>query len=432
MASTGVPRTDPHASVLVVGASAAGIATAEALRRHGHVGRLTLLDGETEDPYDRPPLSKQYLAGQIGADALVLRSTEQLAGLDAEFVLGDRAVALDVATRTVTTTSGTTRAADHVVIATGVTPRAIPGVGLDGVHVLRTRADADRLRAGLQTLQGPLLVLGNGVLGSEVAQTAASLGVDVTLAGSIRAPMSGQLGGFGSQFLAAQHEAAGVRLLGGVRAARVRGRNGRADTVEFVDGPSRAADVVVVAVGSRPTTGWLEASGLEVTDGVGCDAFGAAAPGVWAVGDVARFHHVGAGRPMRLENRTNATEMAQVVAGNVLGRRVPYTPVPYFWTDQHGTRVQVFGQMTPADRVTVVDGHPEDGRFVAVAERAGEAVGALGWGMPKQARIASMRLHPRYVPGAASAASAAPALSAAPAAPAVSAVSAAESPAPVG
>lgn len=417
---TGVPRSDPHASVLVVGASAAGVATAEALRRLGHVGRLTLLDRETGDPYDRPPLSKQYLAGQLGADALVLRSTEQLAGLDAEFVLGDRAVALDVATRTVTTTSGATRSADHVVIATGVTPRAIPGAGVDGVHVLHTRRDADRLRARLRSIRGPLLVVGNGVLGSEVAQTAAHLGVEVALAGSVREPMSGQLGGFGSRFLAAQHEAAGIRLLGEARAARVRGLNGRADTVEFADGRARQADAVVLAVGSRPTTGWLGTSGLDVTDGVDCDAFGAAAPGVWAVGDVARFHHVGAGHPLRLENRTNATEMAQVVAGNVLGRREPYTPVPYFWTDQHGTRVQVFGEMTPADRVTVVDGHPEDGRFVAVAERAGEAVGALGWGMPKQARIASMRLRPRYVPEAASAASAA------------SAAPAAESSAPVG
>lgn len=398
MPITELPRTDPHASVLIVGASAAGVATAEALRRLGHVGSLTLLDAEAEDPYDRPPLSKQYLAGQIGPEALVLRSIEQLAALDAEFVLGDDAVALDIATRTVTTTSGGTRTADHVVIATGVTPRAIPGADLDGVHVLRTRSDADRLRARLQMRRGPLLVVGNGVLGSEIAQTAALQGVDVTLAGGVREPMSGQLGGFGSRFLACQHEAASVRLVGDARAVQVRGLNGRVGTVEFAGGPSRQADAVVLAVGSRPTTAWLEASGLDLLDGVGCDEFGAAAPGVWAVGDVARFHHIGTGASMRLENRTNATEMAQVVAGNVLGARVPHTPVPYFWTDQHGTRVQVFGEMTSADRVTVVDGHPEDGRFVAVAERDGEAIGVLGWGMPKQTRVASTRLRPRYAP----------------------------------
>jgi NADPH-dependent 2,4-dienoyl-CoA reductase/sulfur reductase-like enzyme len=181
-------------SVLVVGASAAGLSTAEALRRKGYEGPLTLLDAENYLPYDRPPLSKQVLAGDWDPDRAQLRSPEALVALHAEFVLADPAVGLDVTTRTVHTASGRAVAADAVVVATGMAPRRLPGQeGLAGVHVLRTLDDATALRTELLAASR-LVVVGEGVLGAEIAATARKLGLDVTIAGPQPAPMAGQVG----------------------------------------------------------------------------------------------------------------------------------------------------------------------------------------------------------------------------------------------
>ena len=378
--------------VLVVGASAAGLATAEALRRKGFTGGLTLLGDEAHPPYDRPPLSKQVLAGAWEPERARLRGQDVLDALGATFVLGDPAVSLDLPTRGVRTASGTVLRADAVVVATGVRPRTLPDqAGLGGVHVLRTLGDAVALRTDLLAAER-LVVVGDGVLGAEVAATAHGLGLDVTLAGPQAAPLAAQLGPLASGLLADLHAERGVRLRLGAAVLGLTGRDGRVTGVRLATGDVLPADVVVVALGAIPNTDWLRDSGLLVDDGVVCDRGCRAAEGVYAVGDVARWHHEHLGASLRLENRTNAAEQAGVVADNVLGADRAYTPVPYFWTDQFDVKLQVFGVLPADAEVSVVDGEVTAGRFVALYERAGEPVGVLGWNMPKQARQLRQRL----------------------------------------
>ncbi|GAA1725442.1 FAD/NAD(P)-binding oxidoreductase [Nonomuraea bangladeshensis] len=373
--------------VLIVGASAAGLSTAEALRRLGHDGRLTLLDAEPHLPYDRPPLSKQVLAGAWEPERARLRGQAQLDALEAEFVRGERAVALDVAGRAVTTASGRVLRADAVVLATGLTPCRLPGQHvLAGVHVLRGLDDALTLRAQL-TAGTRLVVVGEGVLGGEIAATARGLGLEVTLAGLGPAVLGDPLGGFVSGLLTRTHAARGVRLRLGVAVESLEGEGGRVTGVRLATGETLPADVVVVAIGSRPATGWLDGSGLALGDGVECDSRCRAAEGVYAVGDLASFHHEVLGRRLRLENRTNATEQAQTVAANVLGADRPYTPIPYFWTDQYDVKIQAHGLPSPAAEVTVAEGDPEQHRFAALYREGGQVTAVLGWNMPKQARL---------------------------------------------
>jgi NADPH-dependent 2,4-dienoyl-CoA reductase/sulfur reductase-like enzyme len=374
-------------SVLVVGASAAGLSTAEALRRKGFEGRLTLLDAENYLPYDRPPLSKQVLAGDWDTHRAQLRSPEALVALDAEFVLADPATGLDVATRTVHTASGRAWAADAVVVATGVSPRRLPGQdALAGVHVLRTLDDAVALRTELLAASR-LVVVGEGVLGTEIAATARKLGLDVTIAGPQPAPMAGQVGPLVAGVLADLHTEQGVALRLGTGVTGLVGAHGHVTGVRLDTGAVLPADIVVVAIGAVPVTGWLTGSGLQVAGGLVCDSRCRAAEGIYAAGDVARFRHDVHGTLIRLENRTNATEQAGVVAANILGADQAYTPIPYFWTDQYDAKLQVHGVLRADADVTVVEGDVANRRFVARYERDGRVTGVLGWNMPKQTRL---------------------------------------------
>lgn len=418
-------RAQGPASVLIVGASTAGLATAEALRARGYPGRLTLLGAERHPPYDRPPLSKQILAGTWAPDRAHLRAPAALSTLDTELILGDPAVRLDAAHRTVHTANGRTLTADDIVIATGLQPRTLP-VRTDrtdsagrpdqpagqpgqsapaGLHVLRTLEDALALRADLLAAaeEGtPLVVVGDGVLAAEIAATARGMGVEVTLAGPQPAPLALQFGPLIADRLAHLHAEHGVHLRLGIGVTALlrstgsdptrpaapdpagTGAAGRMVGVELVGGEVLRAGVVVVAIGAAPVTGWLAGSGLTVADGVLCDSRCRAVDGVWAVGDVARWHHEEFGRAVRLENRTNAVEQAAAVAGNLLGDDRPYLPVPYQWTDQYDARIQVHGWAEPAADVSIVEGAGR--RFVAHYRAGGFVTGVLGWNMPKQAR----------------------------------------------
>ncbi|MFI7233024.1 NAD(P)/FAD-dependent oxidoreductase [Nonomuraea angiospora] len=372
--------------VLIVGASAGGLAVAEALRRKGHQGGLTVLGAEPHPPYDRPPLSKQVLAGTWESERAHLRAETELDKLGATFLLGDPAVRLDPEAREVSAASGRTLRAQAVVLATGLTPSRLPGQdGLAGVHVLRTLDDALALRAHL--LEGPrLVVVGEGVLGAEVAATARGLGLDVTLVGLGRAVLADQLGDPAAALLTRKHAEHGVRLRLGVAVEGLASESGRVTGVRLASGELLPADAVVVAIGSRPATGWLGDSGLTLRDGVECDSRCRAAGGVYAVGDVASWQHEGLGRRLRLENRTNAVEQAQVVAANILGEDLAYTPVPYFWTDQYDVKLQVHGLPSPEAEVSVVEGDPEQNRFVALYRLDGVVTAVLGWNMAKAAR----------------------------------------------
>ncbi|MFC5171242.1 NAD(P)/FAD-dependent oxidoreductase [Streptomyces mutomycini] len=390
--------------VLVVGAGAAGLAVVESLRRKGYRGRITLLGEEAGVPYDRPPLSKQVLAGTWDAERTHLRTRDVLDSLDAEFVFGDRALALDAATRTVHTESGAELTAEAIVLATGLHARRLPGLsGAAGVHVLRTLDDAARLRGELLEADR-VVVVGDGVLGAEIAATARLMGATVTLAGPQAAPMQAQLGHEIARLLAALHIEHGVRLRPDTLVEALDTADGRVTGVRPVDGATIPADLVVSAVGGAPATDWLAGSGLALEDGVVCDSRCRAADGIYAAGDVARFHHEALDRSLRHENRTNATEQAMLVAANILGEDRPYTPVPYFWTDQLGVKIQVYGLPAPTSTVRIVEGGTEEGRFVAqYLDGEGSAVAVLGWNMPKQARMHRRHLTDRYSPATAAA-----------------------------
>ncbi|MFD6291425.1 NAD(P)/FAD-dependent oxidoreductase [Streptomyces sp. NPDC060205] len=395
--------------VLVVGASAAGLAVTESLRRKGYGGRITLLGEEAGAPYDRPPLSKQVLAGTWEAERTQLRTRDVLHALDAELVLGERAVALDAATRTVRTGSGAELRAEAVVLATGLHARRLPGLpDAAGVHVLRTLDDAGRLRRELLRAER-VVVVGDGVLGAEIAATARLMGVDVTLTGPQAAPMQAQLGDDVARLLAALHGEHGVRLRPDSPVDGLETAGGRVTGVRTAGGEVLPADLVVTAVGGAPATDWLTDSGLALRDGVVCGSRCRAAEGVYAAGDMARFHHEGLGRSLRLENRTNATEQAVLVAANLLGEDRPYSPVPYFWTDQFGVKIQVYGLPAPGATVQIAEGAVEEGRFVArYLDGAGGPIAVLGWNMPKQARLHRRHLLDRYAPASRSAPAAAP------------------------
>lgn len=373
--------------VLVVGASAAGLTTAEALRRKGYRGPLTILGGEPHLPYDRPPLSKQVLAGAWQPERVQLRQPDVLSTLDAEFVLGDPAVRLDAAARTVHTSSGLALTAEAVVVATGLRPRTLPGQdGLAGVHVLRSLDDALALRKDLLSCSR-VVVVGDGVLGTEIAATARAMGLAVTLAGPQEAPLAYQFGPLPARLLADLHASNGVELRLGTGVTGLSSHEGRVTGVCLETGEVLPADVVVVAFGAAPATEWLAGSGLPRDNGIVCDSRCRAAEGIYAAGDVARWHHETLDALLRLENRTNATEQGIAVAGAILGDDKPYLPVPYFWTDQFDVKIHVHGTIGADAEVTVVDGAVADRRFVAAYRQGGVVTGVLGWNMPKQARL---------------------------------------------
>ncbi|MFW0787003.1 FAD-dependent oxidoreductase [Gordonia sp. CPCC 206044] len=374
-----------HTDVLVVGASAAGLATTEALRRNGFGGSITLLGAEPHLPYDRPPLSKQVLAGDWTADRTRLRAADAVEALNVDLALGEAAVALDVAGRSVRTDRRTITA-DDIVIATGAHPRRLPGQpDLPGVHVLRSVEDSLALRSALSGA-AHVVVVGDGVLGAEIAATTTSMGIDVTLVGPQDGLMRNQLGDEVSGVLTDLHAAHGVRLRLGDQVVGFVATDGRVAGVELGTGETLPADVVVVAIGAVPATDWLTDSGLSLDDGVLCDSGCRAAAGIYAAGDVARVVDETTGQTRRLENRTNATEQGIAVAAAILGVAKPYAPIPYFWSDQFATRIQVDGTIPSDAEMSLVEGDLASGRFVASYHREGVVTGVVGWNMPKQSR----------------------------------------------
>ncbi len=385
------------ASVLIVGASVGGLTVAEALRREGYAGKLTLLGAEQHLPYDRPPLSKKVLAGAVPPERTQLRTPAALDQLSAELILGDPATFLDAAAREVQTAQGRRLHAEVLVLAVGVQPRHLPAQeSLAGVHVLRTLEDSIALRTDLRA-GSQLVVVGEGVLGTEIAATARSMGLAVTVVGPQAVPLQSQLGLQAGGYLASLHTQQGVNLRLGCTVEGLVGASGRVCGVRLTGGEVLPADVVVVAIGARPATGWLAGSGLKLGDGIVCDSRCRASDGIYAVGDAAWWYHEGLGTGLRLENRTNAVEQGMLVAGNILGKDRPYTPVPFFWTDQFEDKIQVHGFLPAQAEVAIVEGDPAQRKFVAVYGSHDKVTGVLGWNMMKEAR----QYRQRVVDGAA-------------------------------
>ncbi|MET9592107.1 FAD-dependent oxidoreductase [Streptomyces sp. NPDC006516] len=381
------------ADVLIVGASAGGLAVAEGLRRRGFTGSIALVGAERELPYDRPPLSKQVLDGRWSPDRTRLRGRAELDELELDLLLGRPALSLDVAGHRVGLRGGGELGYRKLVVATGLSARRLPGqTGLSGVHTLRTLEEAAKLRADLLAARR-VVVVGAGVLGCEIAATARGLGREVTVLDPAAHPMEHLLGPEIGGALGRLHRDHGVSVRTSTPVRGLIQEQGRVVGVRTGAGSSVPADVVVVAVGGRPATDWLAGSGLGLDDGVVCDHRCRAAADVYAVGDVARFGAQGsAGRGTRLENRTNATEQGVFVAGDILGADAHYRPVPYFWSDQYQVRLQVYGTVPGHSSVRIVEGSPGGGAFVAHVESGGRLVGVIGWNSARRTRTAKALL----------------------------------------
>ncbi|RLL66903.1 FAD-dependent oxidoreductase [Streptomyces sp. Z26] len=398
-------------SVAVVGASLAGLAAARALRAQGYDGRITLIGDEPRAPYDRPPLSKDFLLGRTSAEELAL-GTEDDEPLDLDWRLGTAATGLDPRGRRITLADGGEVRADGVVLATGARARPLPGAGgagtgpasdtasgaggTAGVHTLRTLDDALALREALGA-GGPLVVVGAGFIGAEVASTALACGVDVTVVEALPVPLAGPLGPEMGAVCAGLHTDHGVPLLCGTPVRRLLG-DARVEGVELADGTVLPAAAVLVGIGSLPNTEWLAGSGLDATadlrGGVPTDGRGATAlPGVVAVGDCAAAYQPDTGGHVRTEHWTDALRQPETAVRALLAgadaqdaQDAPGArgPLPYFWSEQYGVRLQFAGTRRDGDTVRVEAGDPEDRSFLAVYERDGSPTAVLGMDQPKQ------------------------------------------------
>ncbi|CAL9425900.1 Rhodocoxin reductase [Nocardiopsis dassonvillei] len=373
-------------NIVIVGAGMAGLHTAAALRERGFEGRVTLIGEEPHRPYSRPPLSKEALTGMglgegplAGNRALRLLEDAEIDALDLDFRPGTRAVGLDTASRTVELDDGGVPY-DGLVVATGARARR-PDTGLAGVHVLRTLEDAEAVRAAIAE-HGRLVVVGAGFVGAEVAASARALGAEVTLVEAAPTPLTRVVDPRVGSVLTELHRENGVDVRLGVGVEAYEGA-GRVERVRLADGRTVETPLVVAGVGVHLNTEWLRGSLDLMPDGsVRCDEYSAAsAPGVYAVGDLANWPHPRYGGRVRLEHWTNAGEQAAAAAHNLLAgpeAREPFTPVPYFWSDQYKMKVQLLGQGAPADEVAIVHGSVEDRKFVAFLGRGGMLTGVLG------------------------------------------------------
>lgn len=387
-------------SVIVVGASLAGWRATEELRAKGFDGKLSLVGEERHLPYDRPPLSKQVLAGTWPPEKAVLADKKRSSELGVHEVLGRRATALDVAARSVELDEGSTLSADGIVLATGAAPRRLPGTEslgqADGLFVLRSIDDSLALRAALTAAEGVrVVVVGAGFIGSEVASTAAGLGCQVTVLEIMDVPLSNVLGPVVGAHCASLHGANGVSLRTGVGLERIeRGAGGSGSksarlSVHLRDGEVFDADVVVVGIGVSPCTGWLEGSGLTIDNGVVCDDRMFVADGIVAAGDMARWlwRHDGSEELIRIEHWEVAANAGAAAARSLLAGRADapsFTPIPYFWSDQYGIRIQVLGNPGGDDEMVITEGSFEEGKFVAVYGRAGRLRAVMAIGKPRQ------------------------------------------------
>ncbi len=353
--------------------------TAQALRREGYDGAITVVGEESHHPYDKPPLSKEMLAPGAAAAPVPLLSGDELKALDVGLRLGTRAVALDPSRRTVLTDAGDEVAYAQLVIATGVKPVTLPGAdSLVGVHTVRTADDALALRAELERASRAV-VIGAGFIGAEFASAARARGVEVSVVEAQDTPMAHILGREVGGALARLHELNGVAVHSGVRFSAFEGHEGRVTGVALSDGRLLPADLVVVGIGARPATQWLESSGLPVRDGVECDAnlrvLGR--PGIYAAGDVARWQHALYRTGVRIEHWTNANEHAAIVAAGILGKPAPPVQVPYVWSDQYGRRIQIAGRPAMGEVKAVRGGIDQASLAAVYADRDGMVVGAV-------------------------------------------------------
>jgi 3-phenylpropionate/trans-cinnamate dioxygenase ferredoxin reductase component len=363
---------------VIVGGGLAAARTAEQLRRSEYTGAITIVSDEDHLPYDRPPLSKEVLRAEV--DDVTLKPAEFYEENDITLLLGNGARSVNTAAQSVTLADGSDLGYDELIIATGLVPRTIPSFpDLDGIRVLRSLDESMALREQAGTARRAVVV-GAGFIGCEVAASLRGLGVDVVLVEPQPTPLASVLGEQIGALVSRLHRAEGVDVRCDVGVAEVRGTD-HVEQVVLSDGNELDADLVVVGIGSRPATEWLEASGIELDNGVVCDDAGrTSTPHVWAIGDVASWRHP-VGHQVRVEHWSNVADQARVMVPAMLGTEIPPTvTVPYFWSDQYDVKIQCLGEPQADDTVHIVE---DDGRkFLAFYERDGVVAGVVGGGMP--------------------------------------------------
>jgi NADPH-dependent 2,4-dienoyl-CoA reductase/sulfur reductase-like enzyme len=374
-------------TVVIVGSSVGGVRTAKALRSQGFTGRVVVIGGEAHLPYDKPPLSKQFLAGAWDQSRVTMLTAEDAEQANIELRLGSAAERLDMADRAVVLASGTRVAYDVLVVATGAAARPSPWSVDSGIHVVRTLDDTRELTRALAA-NGPVVVVGGGFIGAEVAATARAAGRDVTIVDPLAAPIGRIVGDELGTMLAGVHARHGVRTRFGIGVESVEGREGEL-LVTLTDGETLPAATVVVGIGAIPNDGWLASSGLLIDDGVVCDEFCRAVdhPDVYAVGDVARWRHPGHREDVRVEHWTNAAEQSACVAHNICHPDTPraYAPTEYVWSDQYDWKIQIAGRPNRSALQRIIGDLDGDQAQVAAVygDRDGLLRGAVTVNWPK-------------------------------------------------
>lgn len=355
---------DAHRTFVIVGGGLAGAKAAETLRAEGFTGRVILIGDERDHPYERPPLSKGYLTGADERDSVFVHDPAWYAGADIELHLGQPAVQLDRAAKSVVLGDGTRVHYDSLLLATGAEPRRldIPGTSLAGVHHLRRLAHADRLRGRLARLgreNGHLVVAGAGWIGLEVAAAARAYGAEVTVVESEPTPLHAVIGPELGTLFADLHSEHGVRFHFGARLTEIAGRDGLVQAVRTDDGDEHPAHDVLAAIGAAPRTSLAEAAGLELAPapggGIAVDAsLRTSDPDIYAAGDAAAVQQPACGEPLRVEHWANALNSGPAAARAMLGGDVTYDRVPYFFSDQYDVGMEYSGHAPPGSYDQVV------------------------------------------------------------------------------
>ncbi len=370
--------------LVIIGASCAGVSMAIAARELGFEQRILLLGEEADLPYHRPPLSKAYLAGKVSEGGLALRPAALFSSLGIELLSETRVAAIDRSGKAVRTLAGERIPYGRLALTTGCRPRTLscPGATSENVLMLRTLADARRLRAAAAT-SAEIVIVGGGFIGLEVAASLAMSGASVTVVEVEQQLLAHSISRYASDALMHLHRARGVNLRLGVKVTEIDSASDRARAVRLSDGSVLPCDLAIAGIGSIPNDELASAAGLLCRDGVMVDQFGNTSdPAICASGDCARHPNPFAGgRHIRLESVQNATDQARSAAASLAGKPEPYAKVPWFWSDQFDLKLQIAG-LVPASGTKVIRGELDSGRFSVFHFNAGRLVGVESLGRP--------------------------------------------------
>ncbi|MEP0232322.1 FAD-dependent oxidoreductase [Roseibium sp.] len=375
-------------TVVIIGAGQAGAQVAQSLRQGGFEGPIRLIGDETTPPYQRPPLSKKYLLGEIGSEALLLRPPAFYTTQNIDLIPGASVSSIDPGAQRLSLENGDTIGYDKLVIATGTRARyaPIPGADLDGVVTLRTIADVDRIREKLMAGQ-KIAIVGAGYIGLEVAAVANQLGKDVTVIEAQDRPMKRVVSPFISEFYSALHREKGVELRLGTGVEAIVGEDA-VTGVKVAGGEVVPADLVLVAIGAEPNDDLASAAGLETDNGIIVDGAGLTSDNrIYAAGDCTRFYSNRYGRSVRMESVQNAIDQAKIVARSILGEDVDYDPLPWFWSDQFDIKLQIAGLSDGYDETRTV-GEPKDNKFYVAYLKEGRLIAVDSINSPRSHMMA--------------------------------------------